>query len=48
MRFYMPHTLAELLRGVGFTDVELYGTLAGDPIDLGGLRAIARARRPPR
>jgi SAM-dependent methyltransferase len=46
VRLYMPDAVAALLRGVGFVDVELLGSLAGEPLALDSPRLIAIARRP--
>jgi SAM-dependent methyltransferase len=46
VRLYLPHTLADLCRGAGFGGVELYGSIAGAPLDLDSPRCIVRARRP--
>jgi hypothetical protein len=35
-----------MLRAVGFTDVELLGSTAGEPLALDSPRLIALARRP--
>lgn len=48
VRLYLPHTLAELFCGVGFTAVELYGSVAGGRLELDSPRCLVRARRPPR
>jgi len=46
VRLYQPHELAKLLRGVGFSEVELFGGVAKEPLTLDTLRCICRARRP--
>ena len=45
-RMYMPHEIVGMLRGCGFADLELYGSVQGEPFDLKSLRCIAVARRP--
>jgi SAM-dependent methyltransferase len=46
VRLHLPHTLVELCESVGFTDVELFGDLEGNPLHLDSPRALVRARRP--
>lgn len=46
VRLYMPHTLIELLRAAGFGEVELFGSVAGGPLELDSPRCIAVATRP--
>ena len=46
VRLYLPHTLGELFRSVGFTSVELFGSIAGDPLGLDSPRCLVLARRP--
>lgn len=49
VRLYLPHELDRLLREVGFVDVELFGSIHGDPpepLSLDTPRCICRARRP--
>jgi SAM-dependent methyltransferase len=46
VRLYMPDAIARMLRSVGFVDVELLGTLGGEPLGLDSPRLIALARRP--
>jgi hypothetical protein len=46
VRLYLPHELDRLLREVGFVDVELFGSIAGEPLSLDTPRCICRARRP--
>ncbi len=46
VRLYLPHTLADLLRAVGFEEVELLGDLDGGSLSLDSPRCIALARRP--
>jgi 2-polyprenyl-3-methyl-5-hydroxy-6-metoxy-1,4-benzoquinol methylase len=46
VRLYMPDAIARMLRSVGFDDVQLLGTLGGDPLVLDSRRLIALARRP--
>jgi SAM-dependent methyltransferase len=46
LRLYLPHALADLLRGCGFVDVEFFGTLDAGPLTQDSPRCIARARRP--
>lgn len=45
-RLYTATDLAALLRSVGFTDVGLHGSLAGDPYDHQAKRLVAVARKP--
>jgi 2-polyprenyl-3-methyl-5-hydroxy-6-metoxy-1,4-benzoquinol methylase len=46
VRLYLPHTLACMLRDVGFEDIELLGSVRGEPLALESPRCIAVARRP--
>jgi ubiquinone/menaquinone biosynthesis C-methylase UbiE len=46
VRLYMPDAVAAMLRSVGFTDVELLGGIAGEPLTIDSARLIAVARRP--
>jgi SAM-dependent methyltransferase len=46
VRLHLPHQIVDMLRSVGFTDVELYGSPRGEPLGLDSPRCIARARRP--
>ena len=46
VRLYLPDAIAKMLRGVGFTDVELLGSTAGEAVTLDSPRLIALARRP--
>ena len=46
VRLYLPDTIATMLRAVGFTDVELLGSTAGESLALDSPRLIALARRP--
>jgi hypothetical protein len=46
VRLYMPHDLAAMLRRAGFADVELFGGIKGDRLELDSGRCIAVARRP--
>jgi SAM-dependent methyltransferase len=46
VRIYMPDAIASLLERAGFVDVELLGSLAGEPVGLDSPRLIAIARRP--
>ena len=46
VRLYLPDAVATMLRGVGFTDVELLGSTAGEALALDSPRLIALARRP--
>jgi len=46
VRLYMPDAIARMLRDVGFADVELLGSTAGEPLALDSPRLIALARRP--
>ncbi|MGB6553126.1 MAG: hypothetical protein WBE78_06500 [Candidatus Binataceae bacterium] len=45
LRLYSGSELAELLRGVGFQKVELFGTLAGAPYNHAAERLIALATK---
>jgi SAM-dependent methyltransferase len=44
---YMPDVVAGMLRRAGFVDVEMLGSLEGDPLSLDSQRLIAIARRAP-
>lgn len=46
VRLHLPHTIAELMRGVGFTDLVLHGELDGSPLTLDSRRCILIATRP--
>ena len=46
VRLYLPHTLADLCKAAGLTDVVLYGSTMGDPLGIDSPRCILRARRP--
>jgi SAM-dependent methyltransferase len=46
VRLYMPDALVTMLERVGFVDVTLLGSLAGEPLGLDSARLIALARRP--
>jgi SAM-dependent methyltransferase len=46
VRLYMPHSLAELMRSVGFEDVTFHGGVRGEPLDLDARRCIVVGRRP--
>jgi SAM-dependent methyltransferase len=46
VRLYLPDAVATMLRGVGFTDVQLLGSTAGEALALDSPRLIALARRP--
>jgi SAM-dependent methyltransferase len=46
VRLYMPDAIADMLRRVGFTDVLVIGSVAGEPLALDSPRLIAIARRP--
>jgi SAM-dependent methyltransferase len=46
-RMYMPHEIVGLLRHSGFGEIELYGSVEGEPLGLDSPRCIAVARRPP-
>ena len=46
VKLYPPHQLAELLRAAGFRDVELLGSVAGDPVAVDSPRCIALGRTP--
>jgi 2-polyprenyl-3-methyl-5-hydroxy-6-metoxy-1,4-benzoquinol methylase len=45
-RMYLPHSLAELLRGCGFADIEFHGSVAGEPLTRASPRCIVLATRP--
>jgi SAM-dependent methyltransferase len=47
VRLYMPDVLAGMLRRVGFVEVELLGSLGGEPLALDSPRLIAIGRRAP-
>ena len=46
VRLYLPNTLVEMLRACGFADVELFGSVDTEPLDLDSPRCICVARRP--
>jgi SAM-dependent methyltransferase len=46
VKLYMPDAIARMLRAVGFCDVELLGSTAGEPLTIDSPRLIALARRP--
>lgn len=46
VRLYLPDAVESMLRSVGFTDVELLGSTAGEPVTMDSPRLIALARRP--
>jgi 2-polyprenyl-3-methyl-5-hydroxy-6-metoxy-1,4-benzoquinol methylase len=46
IRMYLPHEIVGLLRGCGFEDVELFGSIEGEAFDLDTPRCIAVARKP--
>lgn len=45
-RLYLPHTLASMLEGCGFVDLELFGSADGEPLELSSPRCIILGRRP--
>ena len=47
VKLYMPDVVADMLRRAGFVDVEMLGSLAGEPLSLDSPRLIAIARRAP-
>jgi SAM-dependent methyltransferase len=46
VRLYLPHTLGELCRAEGFVEIELFGSIAGEPLALDSPRCLLRARKP--
>ncbi|HEX3772665.1 MAG TPA: methyltransferase domain-containing protein [Polyangiaceae bacterium] len=46
VKLYMPDVVAGMLRRAGFTDVEMFGGLSGEPLSLDSPRLVAVARRP--
>lgn len=46
IRTYMPNELMALLRQAGFSDLELFGSTAGEPFDRLSRRLIVAGRRP--
>ena len=46
VRLYLPDAIVKMLRSVGFVDVELVGSTAGETLCLDSPRLIALARRP--
>lgn len=46
VKLYPPHQLGELLRAAGFCDIELLGSIAGEPVDVDSPRCIALGRKP--
>jgi SAM-dependent methyltransferase len=47
VKLYMPDVVAGMLRRAGFADVEMLGSLDGEPLSLDSPRLIAIARRAP-
>jgi SAM-dependent methyltransferase len=45
-RMYMPHEIVGLLRRCGFQEIELYGSVEGEPLGFESPRCIAVAQRP--
>lgn len=45
VRLYLPHALLGLFEEAGFDELALYGSTAGDPLDLDSPRCIAVGRR---
>jgi SAM-dependent methyltransferase len=45
-RAFMPHELVALAEGAGFRDIELHGSVAGEPFERTSPRCILVARRP--
>ena len=45
VRMYAPDDLHRMLSDAGFDDVDLYGSLAGDPVDATSRRTVGVARR---
>ena len=45
VRLYMPHTLCGLFEQAGFRDLELYGSVTGDALELDSPRCIVVGRR---
>jgi hypothetical protein len=43
---YMPETIVALLESVGFVEVALFGSVAGEPLGLDSGRLIAVGTRP--
>jgi SAM-dependent methyltransferase len=46
VRLYLPHNLADLLAGCGFTEIEFFGSIRGEPLALHSPRCIVLTRRP--
>jgi SAM-dependent methyltransferase len=46
VRFYLPHALGDLLAECGFTEIEFFGSIRGEPLALHSPRCIVLARRP--
>ena len=46
VRLYMPNQLADMLAGVGFTDIRLLGDLSEQPLSMDHARCIAIGRKP--
>ena len=46
VRLYLPHALAALLAGCGFSDITFFGGVRGEALTPDSPRCIARARRP--
>jgi SAM-dependent methyltransferase len=46
VRLYLPHGVADLLRGVGFENVEIHGDVDASPLELDSRRCILLATRP--
>ncbi len=46
LRIYLPHTLSEMLKSAGFSDIEHCGGVAGEPLSISSPRCISLARKP--
>ena len=46
VRIYMPHEIAQFLTRCGFTNVELFGSVDGEPLGLDSPRCIAIGEKP--
>ncbi len=46
VRLYLPHTIADMLAAAGFRDVALFGSVAGEPLEMNSPRCIAIGTKP--
>ena len=46
MRMYMPHDIVAMLRAAGFADIQLFGGIAGEPLEMDSHRVVVVAIKP--